>query len=156
MGGCPGTGFEGESAEEVGKRRMLYCFCVFSGMGRRKAYSALISIPSFQIPEVSDVPISFQAKLVRASGSFESGSLAYKWSFVKHSVNFFRCGITIDISFISKSTSSSALAATWPFVPFVAGRDARLEGSSILLFLEAGSPFEAYAEALMLLMWREM
>lgn len=62
---------------------------------------------------------------------------------MKHRVNFLRCGIATDISFISSNIGSSPVAGALPMlleVPFVAFGALRLARlSSMRRFFEAGS-----------------
>lgn len=55
--------------------------------------------------------MSFQAKLIPATGSGESGNRAYRCEAVKQRVYFLRWGTTTEISFTSKSTGTFPLAA---------------------------------------------
>jgi hypothetical protein len=81
---------------------------------------------------------------------------------VKQRVYFFRCGITTEMSLISRRTGSVALGGTepevavpfafaFPFVPFVMWRFER--SSSRRRFFEAGSKVDAGAK---LQTWREI
>ena len=78
---------------------------------------------------------------------------------MKHRVYFFLCGITAEISFISRRTGSFPLAAelavpfdfAFPFVLFVADRLGR--SSSRRRFLDAGSELGSAARVQT---WREI
>lgn len=81
---------------------------------------------------------------------------------MKHKVYFFLCGITTEMSLISRRTGSFPLAGAepevavpfclaFPFVPFVAGRFGR--SSSRRRFFEAGSEVDG---GVRLQTWREI